>query len=158
MKQAKPKPAEAQLQYQGYAGTVEVSLEDACLHGRLLHIDDLITYEGDNVADITAAFRAAVYRYLAHCKAMNKQPNRPYSGSFNVRIGPDRHRQLARMVGAGAGSINEALCLVLDSHFQQRYTVVHSAGVGGLITSSTAAPATGSSTTGQSHGFTKYAH
>lgn len=103
-----------QLKHKGYTGSIEVSIEDACLHGRILHIDDLVTYEGETVADISQRFVEAVDRYLAHCVAINKQPGRPYSGSFNVRVGPDRHRRLAQWASSSGIAINEAVCQALD--------------------------------------------
>ena len=52
------------LEYQGYVGTIEVSLENDCLHGRLEFIKDLVTYEAQTVAGLKAAFVGAVDDYL----------------------------------------------------------------------------------------------
>ena len=54
---------EKALVHRGYAGSIEISLEDRCLHGRLLYVDDLITYEAESVPELEAAFRDAVDRY-----------------------------------------------------------------------------------------------
>ena len=93
--------------FQGYAGSVEVSVEDKCLHGRLLFVNDLITYEGQNVAELEASFRAAVTRYLAFCKKAGKAPERPCSGSFNVRLGPVLHRKAAIAAAQARIKLNE---------------------------------------------------
>ena len=103
-----------QLKHKGYTGSIEISIEDACLHGRILHIDDLVTYEGETVADISQRFVEAVDRYLAHCDAIGKTPGRPYSGTFNVRVGPDRHRDLAHWASSSGIGINEAVCQAID--------------------------------------------
>lgn len=103
------------LRHAGYAGSVEASLEDGCLHGRILHIDDLITYEAQTVGELRDEFIAAVDRYLAHCQATGKAPNKPYTGSFNVRVGADRHRWLTEAAAAARGSINEMICEAIDS-------------------------------------------
>jgi predicted HicB family RNase H-like nuclease len=92
------------LTYKSFTGSVEVSLEDGCLIGRVLFIDDIITYEGETVLELTANFEAAVDRYLAHCKRTGKPANKPYSGTFNVRVGPDLHREAA--IAANDASIN----------------------------------------------------
>ena len=55
---------ESQLAYNGYTGSIEHSTDDACFHGRVLAIDDLITYEGDTIDALRAAFVLAVDRYL----------------------------------------------------------------------------------------------
>lgn len=102
------------LKHGGYTGSVEVSLEDACLHGRILHIDDLVTYEGETVAEIGQRFIEAVDEYLAHCASIGKQPGRPYSGTFNVRLGPVLHRQAAQWASSSGVSINDAICQAVE--------------------------------------------
>lgn len=101
----------------GYTGTCEISLEDGCLFGRVLHIADLITYEGENVAELKMEFEKAVAEYLAFCKSVGKSPEKPYSGSFNVRCGPELHKSLAHQALLHGVSLNEELCTILRAHF-----------------------------------------
>ena len=63
------------LQYKGYDGSVEHSLEDNVLHGSLLGIRDAIVYEGADVDCLESNFRAAVDEYLAFCAAEGKGPD-----------------------------------------------------------------------------------
>lgn len=49
-----------QLEYKGYRGTVESSLEDHCLFGKLLSTKALISYEGNTLEELEVAFRKAV--------------------------------------------------------------------------------------------------
>lgn len=81
------------LTYKGYTGTIEASIEDGCLHGQLLFITDVITYEGNTVDDIRTSFEEAVDHYLAYCQDTGKPANKPYSGTFNVRVGQELHRK-----------------------------------------------------------------
>ena len=107
------------LHHAGYVGSVEVSVKDGCLHGRLLHVDALVTYEGDTVAQIQSNFEAAIDRYLQHCKSIRKAPDRPYTGSFNVRLGPDRHRWLVQTAAARSTTINDLIGIAVDLFRQQ---------------------------------------
>lgn len=59
----------------GFEGTAESSLEDNCLHGKILFISDLITYEGENPTQLRSAFVDAVDRYLDYCERTGKAPN-----------------------------------------------------------------------------------
>ena len=79
------------LQHRGYYGAIEASPEDNCLFGKLLFIRALVNYEGETVAELTAAFRAAVDDYLADCASMGAEPEVPCKGSFNVRVGHELH-------------------------------------------------------------------
>ena len=55
----------------------------------------MISFEGDSVATITADFHDAVDEYLDYCEKTGKEPEKPFKGSFNVRIGSDLHRKAA---------------------------------------------------------------
>lgn len=79
------------LQHKGYYGSIEASPEDNCLYGKLQFIRALISYEGQTVAELTQAFRAAVDEYLESCTLKAQAPEIPCKGSFNVRVGHDLH-------------------------------------------------------------------
>jgi predicted HicB family RNase H-like nuclease len=103
------------LVHKGYAGSTEVSLEDGCLHGRVLFIDDLITYEADTVPELQAAFKDAVDRYLAHCELIGKSPAKPCSGTFNVRVGETLHRRAAVAAAVTGQSLNDFVTKAIEA-------------------------------------------
>lgn len=80
------------LNYKNYYGSVEVSVEDGVIHGRLLYIRDVITFESPDVEGVKSAFEEAVDRYLAFCVETGDNPEKPFSGSFNVRVSQPLHR------------------------------------------------------------------
>lgn len=94
------------LEYNGYRGSVEFSQEDRVLHGRLLGIEDVISFEGGNVDELERAFREAVDDYLRFCEEIGKKPERAYSGRIPLRIGPELHRSLAALADASGCSLN----------------------------------------------------
>lgn len=83
------------LSYKGYHSRVEFNLEDKVLFGKIEGISDLVTYESESAALIEEEFKAAVDDYLAFCKEVGKEPDKEYSGTFNIRISPDTHKELA---------------------------------------------------------------
>jgi predicted HicB family RNase H-like nuclease len=95
------------LKYKGYHGSTEYSLEDDCLHGRLLGITDMITYEGNSVKEIKIAFKDSVDNYLAFCKEQGKEPNKPYSGKMMFRVDPKVHASAARAAQLKGISLNQ---------------------------------------------------
>ena len=62
------------LSYNGYCGSVEVSIEDDCLHGKILFISDLVTYEASSPGELAREFRSAVDHYLQKCQQENVSP------------------------------------------------------------------------------------
>lgn len=113
------------LNHKGYAGSMEISLDDGCLHGRLLFVDDLITYEAADVPSLQSAFTEAVDRYLAHCKSIGKRPDKPCSGSFNVRLGEALHRQAATAAIQASQSLNDFVVKAVQVAVAPPQTVVH---------------------------------
>ena len=61
------------FEHNGYTGSVETSVNDQCLHGKILFITDLITYEAGTVAELEAEFIAAVDDYIETCKVIGKE-------------------------------------------------------------------------------------
>lgn len=105
--------------YAGYSGSCEASIEDDCLHGRILFIDDLITYEGNTISELRASFGAAVDRYVAYCMQTGKPANKPYSGNFNVRVSPDIHKAAAQRAQRDGVSLNNLVGRALEKEVSQ---------------------------------------
>lgn len=103
-----------EFNHKGYSGSCVASIEDCCLHGRILFIDDLITYEGETVSELEASFEDAVDRYIKYCNQTGKPANKPYSGSFNVRVGPELHRAAAQRAKHSNISLNEYVRCTLE--------------------------------------------
>ena len=83
------------LTYKGYLGSVAYSEKDCVFYGKIEGIDGLVNYEGTSVAELTTAFQEAVEDYLSFCKEHHLEPQKSYSGSFNIRVAPELHRALA---------------------------------------------------------------
>ena len=94
------------LNYKNYTGNVCFSEEDAVFHGKVVGIKALISFEGDSVSAITDDFHKAVDEYLKFCAAKGKEPEKPFKGSFNVRISADLHRKLAITATTRGVSLN----------------------------------------------------
>lgn len=83
------------LDYKGYTGTIEYSAEDELLFGKVVGIKGLISYEGTTGPELEANFKSTIDDYLDDCKDEGITPERPFKGSFNVRIAAELHRSLA---------------------------------------------------------------
>ena len=94
------------LVYKNYTASVCFSEEDAVFHGKVVGIKSLISFEGDSVSSIIDDFHKAVDEYLLFCTAKGKEPEKPFKGSFNVRIGTDLHRRLALTATTRGVSLN----------------------------------------------------
>lgn len=102
------------LEYKGYSGSVETSVTDECLYGKILFINDTITYEADTMAGLKTEFMAAVNDYIETCQEIGKEPQKPFKGSFNVRISPELHRSAALEAYKQGISLNELTFKAID--------------------------------------------
>ena len=113
------------LEYKGYIGTVALSVEDRCFFGKIQGINDLITFEGDSVDALEAAFREAVDDYLSFCEECHIEPDKAYKGQFNVRVSPELHKKIATEAIKNDISLNQMVEKAISSYidYQKRPSV-----------------------------------
>jgi len=98
------------LKYKGYSGTVEYSDGDNCLFGKVVGMSkNVITYEGKTVEELRTDFEAGIDLYLENCKELGTKPQKPYSGTLNIRIPSEVHSQLALKAQMTGRSINAVI-------------------------------------------------
>lgn len=102
------------LKYKGYEGSVGYSAEDNCLCGKVLNIRGLLSYEGRSLAELERDFKACVNDYLETCERRGIVPEVPFKGSFNVRVRPEIHRELAWRANAANLSLNAYVAEIFE--------------------------------------------
>ena len=95
------------LTYKDYYGTVSYNAEDEVLHGKIIGINDLVTYEAGSTTKLKNAFHEAVDDYIATCEAIGKQPQKTFKGSFNVRIPSELHKEASMIASQKHISLND---------------------------------------------------
>jgi len=122
------------LEYKGYTGTIEYSKEDGLLFGKVLGIKALISYEGATGKKLESDFTDAIDTYLADCKQDHVAPEKPFKGSFNVRISPKLHRKAALLAREENTSLNSFVAEAIrdriskESVYQKRRTPIAKEG------------------------------
>lgn len=90
------------IKHKGYFGSVHYNPEDRVFYGKIEFIRSLVSYEGRDVDSLESAFQEAVEDYLSTCAELGREPEKPFKGSFNVRIAPELHeRVMIAAVGHG---------------------------------------------------------
>lgn len=103
------------LKYKDFLGSVEVSVEDNCVYGKILHINDLITYEANSPLELKKEFKFAVDDYLKTCEELGIDPHKPYNGVFNVRIEPELHKNLAHYATQKGKTMNSLVKVAIEN-------------------------------------------
>ncbi|KRM38827.1 HicB protein [Lactobacillus hamsteri DSM 5661 = JCM 6256] len=97
------------LKYKGYEGSIEYSLDDGILFGKVQGIKSLISYEGVTIQELEKDFKGAIDDYLNSCKQNGNRPEKPFKGKFNVRISPKLHQELANYAANKHQSLNASV-------------------------------------------------
>ena len=102
------------FKYGEYLGTVHYSAEDEIFYGKILGVDDLVTFEGSSVRELKKAFRDAVSDYINTCKLIGKSAQKSYKGTFNVRMPIELHKKAAAVAEERGISLNELVRIGLE--------------------------------------------
>jgi predicted HicB family RNase H-like nuclease len=102
------------MQYKGYYGVVQYDDEAKIFHGEVINTRTVITFQGTTVDEIENAFRDSVDDYLDWCKERNKEPEKPFSGKFVLRLSPDLHRKLNIKAKTNHTSLNSYIVQILE--------------------------------------------
>jgi predicted HicB family RNase H-like nuclease len=104
------------MKYKGYTGLVELEEGSDVLFGRVIGLRDVITFQGESVAEVTQAFHDSVDDYLEFCAERGESPEKPYSGQFVLRLNPQLHRELANLAQARSTSLNALIENILEKN------------------------------------------
>ena len=103
------------LSYNGYFGSIEFSLEDDCLFGSLIGMENgSMTYEGNTLNELKFRFEETVDIYLEHCRECGIEPQKPFSGLFSVRLNPSLHQMVAIKAKEKGISVNRFIKQALE--------------------------------------------
>lgn len=103
------------IEFKGYMGVVEFDPELRMFTGHVVDLRDEIYFEGDSVEALEASMQRAVNHYLSVCEQRGEEPERPFSGKLNLRLGSDLHRAAALAAAAEGESLNNWLVRVVES-------------------------------------------
>jgi predicted HicB family RNase H-like nuclease len=93
------------MRYKDYYGSFE---------GKLEFIRAIVTYEATDARGLRQSFEDAVNEYLETCEVQNIEPETPFKGSLNVRLGAELHRRIAVAAEEQDKTINKFIVQTLD--------------------------------------------
>ena len=113
------------LKYKDYEGTTEIDMYRQICRGKILFINDLVTYEAEGPKQLQHEFEAAVDDYLETCAELGRAPQKPLKGQFNVRISPTLHKSASLRAVQDGISLNEVMVKSLSSYLAASSSVKH---------------------------------
>lgn len=95
------------MTYKGYTTSMDFDVEDKIIIGRVLAIDDIITFHGASVARFEATFHASVNSYILACKKLGQAAEKPASGRLMLRVDPKVHAAAVKASAQNGQSLNK---------------------------------------------------
>src|SRR5690554_2876571 len=95
------------MAYRGYVASMSFDAEDKIIVGRVLDIDDIITFHGESVSEFEANFHAVVDDYIAACERLGGTAEKPASGKLMLRVSPGVHAAALKAAARSGTSLNK---------------------------------------------------
>ena len=94
------------MRYGDYIAKIDYEEDSKLFHGRVLNLRDVVNFYGSSGEDLEREFRESIEAYLEVCAEEGIEPQKPYSGRFNVRLPPGLHRTIAETSAVEGMSLN----------------------------------------------------
>lgn len=104
------------FEYGKYSGSIETDMDRKILWGKILFINDLVTYEAIDLLTLEKEFRLAVDDYVATCKEIGKEPQKPLKGVFQVRVSPENHKAALLRSRRDNTTLNDVISKALSAY------------------------------------------
>jgi predicted HicB family RNase H-like nuclease len=94
------------MKYKGYTATIEFDDEAELFHGEVTGISAVVTFQANNAIELKQTFQESVDDYLEWCAERKKEPDKPYSGNFQVRGTPELHKKVLNAASTRGKGLN----------------------------------------------------
>lgn len=95
------------IKYKGFSARIEFSADDNVFFGRVLGIDDIVTFEAASVDNLRSEMSGTIEFYLESCAKRGKPIKKPYNGKILFRFPSELHAEIALAAEREGKSINE---------------------------------------------------
>jgi len=83
------------MEHKGYCGHAIFDDQAGIFHGEVLGIRDVVTFQGESVAELRQSFVESVEDYIDFCRERGEQPAVSHSGKLLLKMSPELHRRIA---------------------------------------------------------------
>lgn len=103
------------MSYRGYTASMTFDADDKIIVGRVLDIDDIVSFHGESIAEFETCFHAVVDDYIAACESLGGAPEKPASGKLMLRVAPTVHAAALKAAARSGISLNKWAELALSA-------------------------------------------
>lgn len=107
------------LEYKGYHASIQYDSEDNIFVGEVFGIADSLNFHGSSIDELNQMFAQCIDNYLELCKTIEKEPDKEFKGTFNVRISPETHRRAALEAAKRNMTLNQYVMKAIEQSFDK---------------------------------------
>lgn len=102
------------MRHGDFVARVDFDPELGLFHGRVVNIEDVVSFYGGSPAELQRELVKSVNTYVKVCKERGIAPSKSFSGRVNVRIPERLHRAIATAAATEDKSLNAWIAEVLE--------------------------------------------
>ncbi len=102
------------MTYKGYKAAISYDKDDKIFVGEVFGIADSLNFHGRSIDELESSFKDCIDNYLDYCMQIGKEPQKEFSGSFNVRISPIVHEHASEYALENGISLNQVVSLAIE--------------------------------------------
>ena len=102
------------MRYKDYRALISYDERDRIFVGEVFGISDSLNFHGRSIDELEEAFHDSVENYLELCRKIGKNPQKEYSGTFNVRTSPALHEKAAEYAADNGITLNQVVSRAME--------------------------------------------
>ena len=102
------------IQWKGYIAKIEYDQDIRKFYGIVQNATSVITFYGSSVEELEQEFENSMLEYFKVCEESGRQPDKPYSGKFSVRLTPQMHGRIVASAIQAGKSVNKWVADTLE--------------------------------------------
>jgi predicted HicB family RNase H-like nuclease len=110
------------MPYRSYDASMTFDADDKVIVGRVLDVDDIISFHGESVAEFEVNFHGAIDDYISACEQLGSSPEKPPGGKLMLRVAPTVHAATLKAAARDGLSLNKWAEQALNAASRKRGT------------------------------------
>ena len=108
------------MNYKGYRAIIGYDETDNIFVGEVFGISDSLNFHGHSIEELTSSFHDSIDNYLELCAKIGKEPQKEYTGSFNIRSTPALHKEASEYAAINNISLNRVVSLAIEEFLAKK--------------------------------------
>ena len=102
------------MKYKGYRATIAYDEDDKIFVGEVFGVADSLNFHGTSISELEESFHNCIDNYIDLCAQVGKEPEKEFSGSFNVRTTPSLHKEASEYAAENGITLNQVVSNAIE--------------------------------------------